>query len=87
MMGDFNAHIGILGEALNQNGRQLKEWLEGKDAEILNLTMGLSRATLERNEQKSAINFIIVNSRARGRIKKFWIDEGEFDVGSDHKMI
>ena len=37
--------------------------------------MGLGRAIWERNEQKSAIDFVIVNSRARGRSKKFLIDE------------
>ena len=58
IMGYFNAHIGILGEAVNQNGRQLMEWMEGKDMEILNLTMGLGRATWERNE----LNQLLISS-------------------------
>ena len=88
VLGDFNAHIGILGEKVNKNGELLLDFMEGAELINLNLEMGIERATWEKGGKKSTIDYALVNRRARGKVRGLEIDEeGEIDVGSDHKMV
>ena len=77
-----------MGEDLNGNGRLVFNWVEGKSLKILNLTMGEKRPTWKRNEQKSAIDLMLVNDTARRFVEDFGVDgENYCDINSDHRVI
>ena len=88
VMGDMNGHIGILGEEVNENGQLLIEFTEEMNLENLNVTIGNGEATWNARGQKSAIDFMLVNEKAREHVKNMWVDEeGVIDVQSDHNML
>lgn len=88
IMGDFNSHIGILGEGVNTNGNMLLDFMEEKQLENLNLTMAEGRVTWEQRGTKSAIDFILVNEEARRKVKGMMVgEEGVMDLGSDHNAL
>lgn len=88
VMGDMNAHIGMLGERINQNGEMLNEFVYDMDLENLNETIGDGRVTWSARGQESAIDYVLVNGRMREIVSRMWIDEnGEIYIVSDHNML
>lgn len=88
VMGDMNGHISILGEEINRNGTLLLEFVEEYDSEILNLTIAEGRVTWAERGRESAIDYILVNEKARRMVRDMWIDEeGLIDIVSDHNMM
>ena len=67
VMGDMNAHIGILGEKIDKNGQLLLDLVEDKELEIGNLTIAEGKITWERpgGKEKSAIDYILYNDRIK----------------------
>ena len=88
VMGDMNGHIGILGEEINGNGQLLIDFTEEDYLENLNVTMAQGRVTWSGNRSESAIDFILVNEKARRRIQYVEVDEDRMiDIQSDHNMV
>jgi hypothetical protein len=88
VMGDMNGHIGMLGEEVNGNGERLLSFAEEMNLEILNQTISEGRVTWSVKERQSAIDYILVNERARSKIKSMNIDEeGEWDLNTDHNVM
>ena len=88
VMGDMNAHIGILGERMNRNGEMLVEFADETDLENLNETLAEGRVTWSARDQESAIDYMLVNERMRELVTRMWIDEdGMIDIVSDHNML
>ena len=88
--GDFNAHLGYIGyQEENENGKIVNEMIERNNLILLNLEEKCSGTyTWSRGEQKSAIDFIMVNDYALSRFLNMKIDEDgeELDI-SDHCLI
>ena len=88
VMGDMNGHIGILGEPMNENGERLLNFAERNDLEILNVTIAEGRVTWSRRQSESAIDYIMVNERARKHVLKMCVDEErKINIPSDHNML
>lgn len=88
IMGDMNGHIGILGEEVNANGQMLIDFTEEYGLEILNQTIAEGRVTWVGRNGESAIDYILVNEKARRNVEYMRIDEErEMDVTSDHNML
>ena len=88
VIGDMNGHIGLLGERINGNGRLLREACEELNLEILNETMAEGRVTWRKRGQQSAIDYILVNEKAREKVVSMSIDEDkEFGIASDHNLL
>ena len=88
LMGDMNAHTGILGEPTNTNGRKLLDFAEEFNLEILNHTIAKGKVTWYSKEYQSAIDYILVNGWGRAKVLNMWIDEdGVIDVDSDHNLM
>jgi len=88
VMGDMNAHIGILGERTNRNGEALLKFCEDTSLEILNLTLAEGKVTWRSRGQKSAIDYILVNGKARRKVLRMEVDENkEIEISSDHNFI
>ncbi|KAF2343370.1 Endonuclease/exonuclease/phosphatase [Trinorchestia longiramus] len=87
VMGDMNGHVGILGEKVNENGRKLIDFCEGNEFENLNLTIGNGLHTWENKEWKAAIDYMLVNHEVRQHVREMYVDENEFDIDTDHRML
>lgn len=88
VMGDMNGHIGVLGEEVNGNGQLLLDFVEANELEILNVTMAEGRVTWCGRESESVIDYVVVNDRARERVRGMWVDEErKIDVASDHNVM
>ena len=88
VMGDMNAHIGMLGERMNRNGEMLAEFASDTDLENLNETLAEGRVTWRARERESAIDCVLVNARMRELVTRMWVDEeGMIDIVSDHNML
>ena len=63
IMGDMNAHIGILGEKVDKNGELLLTLADKYDLEIGNMTLAAGKMTWRRlsGTEKSVINHILFN--------------------------
>ena len=76
---DGNGKIGILGEPITRNGHLLLEVFEGAEMEIMNLspkcTGKITRIGKKKNEQNSAIDFVITSSGFSQCIQTMEIDE------------
>ena len=68
ILGDMNAHIGILSERQNNNGDFLREACENMLFAILNETLAKGRVTWNGREQTSAIDYGLANESARENI-------------------
>ena len=90
LLGDFNGHIGILGnQQLNYNGKLVMDIKTECDLILLNSTEKCDGTyTWSRGDQRSAIDFVIVNNNALKICQSMKIDEGQdvFDL-SDHNLI
>ena len=88
VMGDMNAHIGILGERMNRNGKMLEELVIEMGLENLNVTLAEGRVTWNAREHESAIDYMLVNGRMREIVLRMWIDEDDMvSIVSDHNMM
>ncbi|XP_045120039.1 uncharacterized protein LOC123509656 isoform X1 [Portunus trituberculatus] len=58
VMGDMNAHVGILGERVNRNGEMLGDFVDEMELENLNVTFAEGRVTWSAREQESAIDCV-----------------------------
>ena len=90
VLGDFNAHIGILGEQeVNQNGEEMIRFVEDAGLILLNIDRECTgEITRNFRDQKSVIDYVMVNDRLYGDFLKMEIDEDKrkYDL-SDHCMI
>ena len=90
LLGDFNGHIGILGnQQLNYNGKLVMDIKTECDLILLNSIEKCDGTyTWSRGDQRSAIDFVIVNNNALKICQSMKIDEGQdvFDL-SDHNLI
>ena len=90
VLGDFNGHVGFLGyQKIDKNGEMIIEWMNDYNLTLLNAreeTKGLY--TWERGEQKSVIDYVLVNEEMELHIDKMEIDENKelMDI-SDHNLI
>eukprot|EP00794_Sanderia_malayensis_P017185 gene17185-18915_t len=77
IMGDFNAHIGIIGEQqINWNGKEIPDLMSEDNLILMNDTDKCNGLyTWSRGEQKSVIDFILVNKKAYQICKYTKIDE------------
>jgi hypothetical protein len=56
--------------------------------EILNLTIAEGKITRKQGGSESAIDFILVNDKARGKVLEVWVDEEKsIDIRSDHNAV
>jgi len=90
LIGDFNGHIEGLGRQNEDvNGKMIKEILNKHNLILMNLDNKCEgMITWQKAEQKSVIDFALVNVEMYNLIKKLKIDEqGDiFDI-SDHKLF
>ncbi|KAF2345282.1 Endonuclease/exonuclease/phosphatase [Trinorchestia longiramus] len=87
VMGDMNGHVGILGEKVNENGHKLIDFCEGNEFENLNVTIGNGLHTWESKGWKAAVDDVLVNHEARYHVREMYMDENEFDIDTDHRML
>ncbi|KAF2348032.1 Endonuclease/exonuclease/phosphatase [Trinorchestia longiramus] len=87
VMGDMNGHDGIHGEKVNENGRKLMDFCEGNEFENFIVAIGNSLHTWENREWKAAIDYVLVNHEARQHVREMYVDENEFDIDTDHRML
>ena len=90
IMGDFNAHVGIIGEQeFNYNGKIVMDIMTENNMIMLNYTDKCKGTyTWSRGQSKSVIDFVLVNSLAFGICDQMDIDEQQeqFDL-TDHNLI
>ena len=70
IIGDFNGHIGLLGEELNGNGRMIDKWLTECDVNLKNLEC-MGESTWSAGNHRSAIDYIVVNDKCMNDTIKF----------------
>ena len=92
IMGDMNAHIGILGEKVNINGKLLQNFTDQQNLEILNITIAEGKVTWRKEIngkiQQSAIDYILINNNIRPQVDKMIIDEDKnLEIQSDHNPL
>ena len=88
VMGDMNAHIGMLGERMNRNGEMLCEFTNEVNFENLNETLAEGRVTWSAGNQESVIDYVSVNGGMRETVSRMWEDEDDvIDIVSDHNMV
>ena len=87
LMGDMNARLGeVVGDTMtNDNGRKLKEVSEMYDMMILNKEWGYKKWTRIEKEEKSIIDYVVINREMRERVVEMKVVER--DLGSDHMAI
>ena len=91
VMGDFNAHIGIIGEqSLNQNGRLIRKLMECSDLILLNIDENKTKGkiTWRQGGHESVIDFVFCNEKMYNNVESIEIDEAReiMDI-SDHNLI
>ena len=89
-MGDFNAHVGIIGyQELNYNGKIVLDIMTENNMIMLNdMDKCNGTYTRSRGQSKSVIYFVLVNSLAFGICDQMEINEQQetFDL-TDHNLI
>ena len=92
LMGDFNAHLGYIGnQPLNRNERNVLKLINKYDLILLNDDpICIGEVTREQGNNKSVIDFILVNSLLYNKVINMKIDDDNsnkrFDI-SDHNLI
>ena len=90
LVGDFNAHIGIVGkQSVNANGHLVLDMMERHNFILLNADLNCDgEMTWSRGLQSSAIDFYFCNHEMYGHFENLFIDEAKekFDL-SDHHML
>ena len=96
MAGDFNGHIGGNGEdwegwgKRNVNGKALMKLVKSHNLVIGNrLGCCKGRVTWRRGEQKSVVDFIIMDAQVAGGVEEIVIDELQerWSTNADHNWI
>ena len=88
IIGNWNCHIGLLGERINKNGTLTLDWCEDNNMKILNSIYAMGRAMRRDKERKSAIDLCVVNKKAMENIEDFTVDEDHtYDLKTDHNLI
>ena len=90
VMGDFNAHLIMLGAKDNDiNGRMVLEWLDKYDLVLMNADRKCKGLfTWGRREQRSSIDLVLVNRKMYELCSNMSIDEeGDVINFSDHNLI
>ncbi|CAL4059364.1 unnamed protein product, partial [Meganyctiphanes norvegica] len=86
----FNAHIGLLGaQTIDRNGRMILKWLNEYNLTMLNLDDRCEGTTTwEARDQKSTVDFVLVNQKMYSRFIEMEIDEKREKIDiSDHNLI
>ena len=90
LLGDMNGHTGLIGQQKeNENGKMIKDWMNDFGLVLLNLDEKCKGTyTWGRNDQKSVIDYALVNGHCYHLFSEMKIDEEReiFDL-SDHNMI
>jgi len=90
IIGDFNGHMNELGEQCEDiNGRMVKRFINDYGLILMNLDEKCEGVTTwQRGEQKSVIDYALVNVKMYNLIEGLKIDEDEeiMDI-SDHKLF
>ena len=90
LLGDFNAHIGLVGsQAVNANGNVVLDMMEKHNLALLNADLNcIGETTWGRGDQKSAIDFVFCNQPMYETFRDLYIDEegNIFDL-SDHNIL
>ena len=90
VLGDFNGHIGILGhQKANQHGKIVLKWIEEDGLTLLNLDENCEGVyTWSRGDQKSVIDYALVNRKMYNHFVEMKIDENREEFAdSDHHLI
>ena len=90
VLGDFNGHIGILGhQKENQHGKLVLNWIEEDGLTLLNLDDKCEGVyTWSRGNQKSVIDYALVNRKMYNHFVEMKIDENKEEFReSDHHLI
>ena len=90
VLGDFNGHIGILGhQKENQHGKIVLNWIEEDGLTLLNLDDKCEGVyTWSRGNQKSVIDYALVNRKMYNHFVEMKIDENKEEFReSDHHLI
>ena len=90
IMGDFNGHLKMIdGKDDDENGKMILEWIEKYKLIMLNLEDRCEGIyTRVRGEQKTTIDYVLVNDRVYEDFRHMHIDEEkEIIDGSDHTLI
>ena len=89
VMGDFNAHFGSDGKALDCRAKFLNRLSEVVGLRILNFedsTRG--KWTWQGREKQSVLDYILMSQELADSTSGMTIDDdGWFDIGSDHNLI
>lgn len=87
IMGDFNAHIGILGEQVRSNGDMLLDWVIEYDLNIKNLDIEPIE-TWRQGLTRSTIDYIIMNDEAQEHYVSMTVDsEHKIGITTDHNAL
>ena len=90
IMGDFNGHLGWIGDQkLDENGKIVKEIAYKYNMTIANMDEKCTgQITWRRGEQKSAIDYMLINSKLYSKMEAMNIDEKkeQYDL-SDHNVV
>ena len=90
VMGDFNGHIkSIDGRDTDKNGKMILEWMENYELILLNMDEKCEGVfTRIRGEQKTTIDYVMVNRKIYENYESMHIDEDKMIIdGSDHNLI
>ena len=89
VLGDFNGHIGFIGyQKIDRNGKMILEWMNDFNLILLNGDEKCEgQHTWTRNDQKSTIDYVLMNNNAYHIYESMKIDEEreEMDI-SDHNL-
>ena len=90
IMGDFNGHLGWIGDQkLDENGKIVKEIAYKYNMTIANMDEKCTgEITWTRGEQKSTIDYMLINGRLYRKLEAMIIDEKkeQYDL-SDHNVV
>lgn len=90
ILGDFNAHLGLIGpQPLNNKGQQVLDLMERYNLILLNNDLNsVGETTWECRGQKSAIDFILTNHNLHQKFSSLEVDEAKqhYDL-SDHNLL
>ena len=90
LLGDFNGHVGFLGrQKVDRNGRFATEMMNNNKTILLNCDDKCDGIyTWESKEYRSAIDYVLVNSKMYQSVHKMTIDEHQEHLDlSDHNVI
>ena len=89
VLGDFNGHIGLNGEQINNNGGDLLNFADTNNLYITNMEEEQNgKWTWERDNLRYTLDYVLLNDLATLTYKGLCIDsENDKDINSDHRMV